>query len=502
MSSGTMTGREYLRVSADKSGYERSNDDQHEENVEAAADHGITLGKPYRDVGSASRFATKIRDGFEQLMSDLRADAFTADVLVLWENSRGSRKPREWLDLIDACQARRVRIFITTHRRLYDLDQWRDRHALQEESLKAAASSEETSERVMRTLSSNARKGKPHGLTPYGYQRTYTKVRNSKGRLVQRPEAQFPEPGEARNVIELFQRIEGGEFLAEIARDWEARGIVSKAGKPFSTQTLRQMALKLSYVGRREHKGGETTEAAWPVVADFPGSPMKPDAFVELFTLVGRILRDPDRRTNPGGGAKHAFTMTVRCDACGGPMAVTMHKPMSRRGEPVYACRDRGCTYLPEKEALDELLTGEIVKVLSRPDVYASVVPSGPADGDEPAALRGRLAAKRETLAAFEAEDPETPAEARIIGRKIEALEADIRTLEEELAALSQPHPVAALIEPGPDVAARWEAADVPTRRAVAAILFMPEMLGQVRIIRSPYDGAPVGERIVWLTTS
>src|SRR5438445_6935124 len=104
----TLTGREYLRVSFDHSGYERSNDDQHEDNASAAEQFGITLGKPYRDVGSASRFNHKERDDFVRLMRDLREDTFGADLLVLWENSRGSRKPREWLDLIDACQAQGV----------------------------------------------------------------------------------------------------------------------------------------------------------------------------------------------------------------------------------------------------------------------------------------------------------------------------------------------------------------------------------------------------------
>lgn len=495
----TRTGREYLRVSADKSGYERSNDDQHDENVDAAAEHGITLGKPYRDVGSASRFATKIRDDFELLMADLKADTFGADVLVLWENSRGSRKPREWLDLIDACQARKVLIFITVQRRLFDLDNWRDRHALQEESLKAAASSEETSERVTRTLTRNAAKGKPHGLIPYGYRRTYTKVRNDKGRLVQRPDAQLPEPSEAVHVIGLLRSIAAGESMASIERDWAARGIVSKNGKPFTSQTLRQMALKISYIGKREHKG-QQIDAAWPVVAYYPGSPMTPDAFVELFEEVGRILRDPNRTTNPGGGAKHDYTMTIKCDNCGGPITVTKHKPMSRKGEPVYVCRDTGCTYVEDKPALDAILTAEILAVLSRPDVYAATAPSDATDDTERSTLRAELSSKRASLAAFEAEDPETPAEARIIGRKIDALETDVTALEDKLRSLSAPSPLAALIEPGPDVAARWAAADVAVRRAVAAILLTPEHLGQVRILRSPYDDAPVSERIVWAT--
>jgi hypothetical protein len=50
--------REYLRVSVDKSGRERSPEEQHADNERAAADHRWALGDPYRDVGSASRYAT------------------------------------------------------------------------------------------------------------------------------------------------------------------------------------------------------------------------------------------------------------------------------------------------------------------------------------------------------------------------------------------------------------------------------------------------------------
>ena len=61
---------EYLRVSHDTSGRERSNDEQHGDNERAAA-HGGRLGKPYRDKGSASRYACKRRNDFDGLLADL-----------------------------------------------------------------------------------------------------------------------------------------------------------------------------------------------------------------------------------------------------------------------------------------------------------------------------------------------------------------------------------------------------------------------------------------------
>jgi hypothetical protein len=44
------------RISVDKSGRERSPEEQHADNEQAAAEHGWALGDPYRDVRSASRY--------------------------------------------------------------------------------------------------------------------------------------------------------------------------------------------------------------------------------------------------------------------------------------------------------------------------------------------------------------------------------------------------------------------------------------------------------------
>ncbi|MGW4545508.1 recombinase family protein [Streptomyces violaceorubidus] len=499
----TLTGRSYLRVSADKSGYDRSNEDQYDDNADVAAEHGITLldtyETAYKDSASGSRLGTAVKDrreDFPRLMADLRGGTFGADVLVLWENSRGSRQPREWMDLIDACKPLGIRIFITNERRLYDPRNWRDDHALQDEARKAEAYSMEISERVARTLRRNGEKGKPHGLIPYGYLRTYSKVRTSKGRLVTRPEAQLPEPSEALNVIDLFVKLRAGLSFQAVSVDWSARGITSRDGVPFSPQSLSQMARKISYVGkrvrtrtvedpetgkRRKEVLGEV-DAVWPVVADFAGSPLSAEEFVTLFHEVQDMLNDPQRRTNPGGGAKHEFTMTMRCDACGGPITATRH--LSADGEQAYVCRDKGCVRLSQKDDLDYVLTEAIVGALARPGTYERL--SHGDDGGELTAVREQLARKRRTLAAFEAEDPESPAEARVIGRKIETLEGEIAALADKEQALTRPSPLEALFPQGPaqDVRARWDAADLSVRRAVAAVLLAPDALGQVRIKR------------------
>src|SRR6266567_9558500 len=101
MTPTTLKGREYLRVSQDRSGRARSVEEQHDDNMAAGQAHGFTInGEAYADVSlSASRYATKVRGEFRELLADLEHGRFGADVLVLWESSRGSRKVGEWVTL-------------------------------------------------------------------------------------------------------------------------------------------------------------------------------------------------------------------------------------------------------------------------------------------------------------------------------------------------------------------------------------------------------------------
>lgn len=75
----------------------------HDDNERTTARHSIVItNAPYMDNDrSASRYASKARDDFARLVEDLESGAFGADVLVLWENSRYSRRTSEWLHLME-----------------------------------------------------------------------------------------------------------------------------------------------------------------------------------------------------------------------------------------------------------------------------------------------------------------------------------------------------------------------------------------------------------------
>ncbi len=202
---------------------------------------------------------------------------------------------------------------------------------------------------------------------------------------------------------------------------------------------------------------------------------------------VQDILKDGDRRTNFSGGALHAFSGAHVCDVCDAPVTA-----------PAYQCHGKGCTRI-NKEDTDRVLRAVVLGYLARPDVYQDVTPQD--GGTELATVQAELILKQSQLEAFEGEDPETPAEARLIGRKIERLSGEIRELETREAELAPiPSPLAALFDYGPDVEQRWDATPVEEQRSIACMLLAPDVLGQVRVKQVSASASPnVTDRFRWV---
>lgn len=478
----TRTAREYLRVSKGKGRTARSITDQHRENVASEVDHGPwTWGEAYADTGSASKFATKIRDDFEKLLADLESGDFgnPGDVLVLWEISRLARETGRGVALVDACEAGGFLIHITTHERTYNPANYQDRHDLISGINDAEKESRLLSKRTQRGVDSAVADGGVHGKITFGFARQYAIV---DGRS--RPVKQYKDPVEGPLVIELFERVAGcngrtRESIRTVEQDWLARGIVSRETKtPFTRQNLGQMLRRKAYIGIRVHKGTER-----------PGS-WKPLISRELWDAVQAILADPLRTSTTTSAVKHALTGVLRCAVCFGKVSL---RPGGKAYDDrlVYRCylHDH---FTIDKEAVDGYMIGDadrpgrIVTFLAQPHIY-----SGPStdEGNQLAELRGQLEAKQASVKAFEDADPETPAEARINGRKIEKLEAEIADLDKRIKELTPRRPVIALlnIEPGAAVGAVWTAwssAPISVQREIVAHVCTANALGVPLIMR------------------
>lgn len=483
----TTKAREYLRVSLDSSGREKSPEEQHGDNQRAADSRNWTLGEPYRDIGSASRYAKKARQNFDRLIADLEAGLFDANILILWESSRGSRKVGEWANLIELCEAKGVQIFVTADAKLYDPREARDRRSLLEDAIDSAYESDKTSKRAIRARREDAAAGRPNGPANFGYARRFDP---STGRL----EAQDRHPEEAPIVEELFDRLYRGHSLLSIRNDFEARGIRSRTGIVFSSQHLRSLALCRAYLGEREHTPGrkgtrghhtnaETkyTKAMWPALVSR-----------KKYFAVQRILTDPARVTIRPGRGKHLLSLIARCDVCGGLLAAK--KPDTPNA--MYVCNPGGHVTVPYSE-LNEYVEGEILTYLSRPENLALLAESDDADLEQAQASVAEIEGELRKLAARVTAGDLGVDFAALIEPGLRARLEAAREAEERL---SKPAVLAGLIEPGVAVEVSWGRAPMASKREVVRILLTPTLLGEVRVVRSPVKRhrVPIEDRVVW----
>lgn len=488
--------RDYLRVSGDKSGRMESPAEQHEVNAEHATRNGWVLGDPYAEpeAVSASRWSAKARGAFAELLADLENSRFGAEILILWESARGSRRVGEWVRLIDACEDAGVTIYVTSHGRMYDCADDRDRRTLLEDAVDSEWASAKISRDVRRTTAARAAKGEPHGRVPFGYRRVYDPVTR---RLI----AQEKHPEESAVVAELFERLLAGHTFKALAKDFAARGITTRGTRkqpahPFKPTQLREMALRPTYAGLRtwqpEVRGRRTgkdrkvgslkgaVQGTWPPIVD-------PD----IFYSVHAQLSDPRRSTWRPGGAKHLLTLIATCGVCLGPLTVD-YKGTLRS----YVCRD-GSHVRQLADDMDEAVTAEILAYLARADV-AATQPSRD-QVPELAEVRTELARARDELADWRRRASQREVTAASFAVIEPGIVSDIERLERKQAELSAPPALAGWMGTAADVALRWEAAPVAARRRVARVLLSPAFLGTVRLERiGRGNSAPAGQRLTW----
>ncbi|MEU0584551.1 recombinase family protein [Streptomyces sp. NPDC006132] len=481
-----LVAREYRRLSDPKGG--TSIEDQGTDNAVAADENDWDLhSEPYIDDGvSASRYARKKRDDFEQLVADLqsgptgRESRFGADILMLWESARGSRRVGEWVSFIELCEDKAVRIWVTTHERLYDPRNGRDRKALIDDANDSEYESYKTHKRVRRTTVLEARKGRPHGEAPYGLMPVYDP---KTGKLITWVEDL------KRSIVprELFRLLEMGTSMNRIETVFRKRGYTNRSGKPFTHAHLRDMAERHSYAGLRVHNG-TVYDGIWDGIVP-----------ATRFWNVQRLLFAPGRATYTGGGARYELTAGLRCGQCGNLTRVDN----SKGRKPGYKCRT-GCLTI-QKEPVDQLLIGTpddlgvVLEYLARDDIYELLRAPGSSDAAVQE-LQAELAKARAERDEMRNAKGKTLAEVLVLANSLQAKEEEVALLEERERALTIPSSVLTILRPGVDVWTSWQRAPIAARRSAVRLLLAPRYLGTPYIIPSPRTGPnqPVLERIVW----
>jgi DNA invertase Pin-like site-specific DNA recombinase len=142
---------------------------------ERAAPHHLTPGGTRRwyftdnDL-SASKYATKPRPGYLDLLAAIRAGR--VELILVTEVSRVFRNLADAVELLSLVRATPLRWVETIGSARYDLTTVQGEHNLLEAVVGASRESGTTSDRVRRGKRANARAGYwPGGARPYGYKR-------------------------------------------------------------------------------------------------------------------------------------------------------------------------------------------------------------------------------------------------------------------------------------------------------------------------------------------
>ena len=272
------------------------------------------------------------------------------DAVVAYDLDRLHRLPRELESFFETCDAAGLTKMATVAGE-HDLADSSGRLVARIMGAVAKKSSDDTSRRLKRKFDEKAELGQPHGGRAFGYDPDGVTVRISEAELLQEA---------ARDVL-------AGESLAEIARRWNALGVLTpQRRRQWSSTVVRAVLTNPRHAGLRVHRGEVVGKAAWPAVLDRTTH----ERLVAMLKDARRRQSNPPRRT--------PFTTLVRCSLCGAPMTRDLVGKL-----PTYRCHRKpgreGCgrtsiSALPLEAAVVEAVltrfdTAALARGLARQEV-------------------------------------------------------------------------------------------------------------------------------------
>ena len=466
----------YYRISRDRDGTGLAIERQRAEAEALIVRRGWTAAGEWSDP-AVTASGKRRRPGFAAML-DAIADG-RVDAVVAWDLPRLARNPRDRLALVEACRDRGVVVSLV---RGSDMDPTTASGRMLIGILGEVAEAElgTITERVQAEKRQAAAAGRYRGgPRPFGYE--------PDGRTLREPEAEA--------VRDATRRILAGESVRGVVRVLNDAGLTTSTGRPWSAVTVRRMLTRARNAGLLEHEHRDRPRAAEPDVVG-PGD--WPAIVTEAqWRQVRRILADPARRVSPSNDHRWLLAGVALCGRCDD--GTTVRSGTAKSGGvyvPAYKC-SRHAHLSRLIEPVDDVVNGIVVARLRRSDVAAAVAPPEPTpEADALHAERAELVARRADLAALVADGTLSAADVRFQAGRIQG---EIDRLDGALAAAVEIDPVAELARYGDDVAARWAAAPVSTRKAVVrtlmSVTIMPGRPG-----RQPGGGYfdPASVRIEW----
>jgi DNA invertase Pin-like site-specific DNA recombinase len=436
----------YDRVSEDRA-QGRSVAEQERDNRQVVERNGWELVGVFTDNDKgASRYSRTARRDWKRLLELLEDRG--ADVLVTWEASRSTRDLEVYVQLRELC--RRGGVLWCYNGRTFDLRRSDDAFSTGLDILLAEKEVDQTRERVLRAVRTNAVNGRPHGKILYGYQRRYDPAtRQLLGTVLDEDRTAV--------VREVARRVLSGETPYSVAQDLNARSVPTpRNGKAWDLVQIKRLCTNPGYIAKRVHRGQVVGDADWPPILD--------DA--THYALVAR-LNDPARLSRRDGAVQHLLSGIATCGVCGGRVGVGK----GRGGYRTYFCVD-GFHVSRKESDVDGLVEAVVIGRLSQPDLL-DLLTAG--ESEDVQAAMSEVREKRARLDSFydaaAAGQLSAAALARIEARLLPEIEAAQRRAARVTVA-----PVLGNAA-GPQAEARWATLMMPQRREVVALLMTVEIM-------------------------
>lgn len=373
---GALRAAIYGRASHDPKKRGRSIKDQFAVAEDECEERGWDIVGYYEDRDrSASRRATKAREDFERLVADVERGLI--DVIAYAEKSRSSRNMEVSIALRSLCEKHNV--LICYDGRVFDMRKSADRKEFTRDALQSEEEAENTIERAARTARLNARRGNPHGITPFGYERRYDP---SDGSFL----GQFPHPENAIIVAALFDQAAAGESINTLTDAY--RQHVPSANR----SSLRKLLRNKAYIGVRVHRGKAVSECQWDAIVS-----------TSTFFTVQRILDAPERQVARDGSVRHLLSHLGVCASCiaegadrEAALLIMQRVKTTKNGRMAYRCPTTKGHVMMMEDRADAVVEASVFAWLGSP--AASKVFRPRHDSGEADRLRIQIAGMRAQL--------------------------------------------------------------------------------------------------------
>lgn len=291
---------------------EVSIEQQISECMKHAADLGLHIIGTYEDRAISGK--TDKRPRFQQMMRDAEKGKFQA--VVAWKSNRMGRNMLQAMVNEAKLEDHGVKVFYAEE----DFDDTAaGRFALRNMMNVNQFYSENMAEDISRGLYDNANKCMANGKQPLGYKR------GADGRI------ELDEPN-AAVVREIYTRVAAGDLFADIARDFNNKGIRTSTGGIWNKGSFRSICENERYRGIYIYGEVRVVDGIPRIVSD--------DLWYRVQEAM-RVKKNPVGARHRAGAEDYLLTGKLRCGHCGSYM--TGVSGTSRNGELhyYYTCQKR-----------------------------------------------------------------------------------------------------------------------------------------------------------------